>query len=284
MSKKNVPFAPKPDKWTMDNLAKDWPSVAQYIAYLEDLCRVMSDRAAAIPQHDQVVSEVFVSREICENCGESSSSCRNARIACCPECAHGWHKGITRDDLLSMVVRHESALSGPDKFDVFEPMWNRIDSMQKSFQLSSPQSQITREEIESCIRMTIENRCEPVNEHVSDETGGDPIPVQLVIVADVVRELTDEIYALQLSAPQAPTSDDDHVWAVVASDDESGEDIYLDELKRVWTKRPEFASLFKQSTAAGKAKEYGGRAVKMSPAVVRATQSPVVPDWVDGAE
>jgi hypothetical protein len=67
-----VPFASRPDKWVMDNMAKDWPSVAQYIAYLEDLDRVTSERAriAELRLKQKACLHGFVHNGRCVGCGK----------------------------------------------------------------------------------------------------------------------------------------------------------------------------------------------------------------------
>jgi len=71
-----VPFAPKPDKWVMDNMAKDWPSVAQYIAYLEDLDKVTSERArlAELALKQKKCPHYFVHNSRCVECGKEGVS------------------------------------------------------------------------------------------------------------------------------------------------------------------------------------------------------------------
>ena len=62
---------------------------------------------------------------------------------------------------------------------------------------------------------------------------------------------------------------DEHVWAVVAADEESGEPVYLDLLKRVWTFDAQLASLFKESVARDFARDNNCEVEKRVPAIMR---------------
>jgi len=64
-----------------------------YCAMLDGVRGLLTMAYAAVRQRELEISErgeLVAAREVCSECGAGSERCRNARVKCCPDCAHGW--------------------------------------------------------------------------------------------------------------------------------------------------------------------------------------------------